>query len=51
MIIEAGVDMEHKDRDNCNALWMACMRTDNIKVYKALVKGGCDPVNKSENII
>jgi len=42
MICEAGVDVNHKDKDGVNALFTATTRTDNIEVYRALIECGTD---------
>ena len=36
MIIAAGVDVNHKNKDDENALWVAFMRSADNEVYKAL---------------
>lgn len=51
MIVDAGVDVNHKDRDNQNALWGACLRTNDLAVFKALLKAGCDVSSEDSNLI
>jgi len=42
MICAAGVDVNHKDRDDCNALYITAKRTDDVEVYRALIECGID---------
>jgi len=42
MICDAGVNVNHKDREDCSALFIAAMRTQDIEVYKALIECGID---------
>jgi len=49
MIIKAGVDVNHRDRDDCNALWIATKRTNDINIYKALFAAGCSGDYMPEN--
>jgi len=42
MICAAGVDVNHLDKDDTNALYITAKRTDNVEVYKALIECGID---------
>ena len=42
MIIEAGVDKNHKNKDGENAFWIACKREASPEAFKALLDGEVD---------
>jgi len=41
-IIKAGVDANHRDRDDCTAMWTLCLRSNEAGHYRMLADAGCE---------
>ena len=51
LILNGGVDINHKDEDRANCLWIAALRTNDHEVFRTLLYRGADVhcKDKSEN--